>query len=188
MFSSGRRIPLLAMLLIAGGCTASTGTRLRGIDNFAVVDPGAAALYRGAQPSGEGWGTLAEMGVKTVIDLRDDPVPAEQGALAHAGIRYVQIPWSAGAVDPRRVATFLERVRSEPRPIFVHCRLGCDRTGLEIAAYRIVEQGWSRGDAIKELHAHGYHWMFFPGIERYLRTFDPGAFRAPDNVARAASP
>src|SRR5213078_1495633 len=104
--------------------------------------------------------------------------PSEQNALAHLGIRYVQIPTSAGEVDPRKVQTFLEKMRTEQLPIFVHCKLGCDRTGLEVATYRMVEQRWTRSDALKELYDHGYHWMFFPGIERYLKTFDPNAFRA----------
>jgi hypothetical protein len=47
-----------------------------------------------------------------------------------------------------------------------------------VAVYRIVDQGWSRGEVIKELHDHGYHWLFVPGIERYLRSFDPNDFRA----------
>src|SRR4051812_40426658 len=166
-----RTILSVLILLGACGCSSTVGTNIRGIDNFAIVDSGPLPVYRGAQPTSEGYKTLAEKGVKTVIDLRDDAVPAEQNALAHLGIKYVQIPSDAGEVDPRKVGTFLGKVRTEQRPIFVHCRLGCDRTGLQVAAYRMVEEGWSRGEALKELHDHGYHWLFFPGIERYLKSF-----------------
>src|SRR6187397_834439 len=98
---------LLTILLIAGGCTSTIGKHVRGIDNFAIVDAGATPLYRGGQPSADGYQTLADKGVKTVIDLRDDAVPAEQNALAHLGIRYVQIPSNAGEVDRRTIAMFL---------------------------------------------------------------------------------
>src|SRR4051812_10785504 len=102
-------LPIL-MLFAACGCSSTVGKNVRGINNFAIVDHGPLPLYRGAQPSPEGYRTLAEKGVKTVIDLRDDALPSEQDALAHLGIKYVQIPSNAGEVDPRKIATFLERV------------------------------------------------------------------------------
>ena len=38
------------------------------IDNFAVVADG---IYRGAQPGSDGWKALKELGVKTVVNLRE---------------------------------------------------------------------------------------------------------------------
>ena len=32
--------------------------------------------------------------------------------------------------------------------------------------------------AIQELHAHGFNWFLYPGIERFLRSFDPAQFPA----------
>jgi hypothetical protein len=31
---------------------------------------------------------------------------------------------------------------------------------------------WTRDRAIRDLHAHGYNWFLFPGIERFIRTAD----------------
>lgn len=41
--------------------------------------------------------------------------------------------------------------------IYIHCKWGKDRTGMVCAAYRILRQGWSVDDAIKELHTFGFH-------------------------------
>lgn len=44
----------------------------------------------------------------------------------------------------------------------VHCWHGSDRTGAVIAAYRIVQQGWSQHDAIDEMinGGYGFHPIF----------------------------
>jgi tyrosine-protein phosphatase SIW14 len=97
-------------------------------------------------------------------------------------MRYVVIPMSPMKVEPAKVAAFLDEMKQSPRPVFVHCRQGRDRTGLEVAVYRIVEDDWSREAALNELYAHGYHWAVFPGIARYLKTFDPKQYKGGDAV------
>ncbi|MEA2711326.1 MAG: tyrosine-protein phosphatase [Phycisphaerales bacterium] len=171
-----RLIAILALILAAagaGGCS-TVGKPVTGIDNFALVDDG---LYRGGQPSYRGITELKEKGVRTVIDLRDDRNPAERMWVEEAGMAYVNIGTTALRVEPAKIATFLKEVDEAQRPIFVHCYHGRDRTGLEIAVYRIVEQNWPRDAALNELYAHGYHWAAFPGIARYLKTFDPKQFK-----------
>ena len=179
-----RLFPLLILALLAGCQTV--GRNVVGIDNFALVEDHDGGILRGAQPSPEGYQTLAARGVKTVINLRDDANPGEITELHNAGIKYDLIRTSAADVRPEQIQTFLEKLRTEPRPIFIHCRMGRDRTGLEVACYRIVDQNWPREKAIKELYDHGYNWALYPGIERYLRTFDPAWFR--EATASASAP
>ena len=50
-------------------------------------------------------------------------------------------PWS---MTPARV------------PVLVHCQHGADRTGSMIAVYRVIVQGWSKDDAIREMKEGGY--------------------------------
>jgi uncharacterized protein (TIGR01244 family) len=170
---------ILCCVLLAGGC-ATVGRDVPGVKNLATVDPAPEALYRGGQPSKQGIETLRTMGVRTVIDLRNDPVPWERQRVTAAGMTYVHVPTNAAKCDPVRIAQFLMAVRTSERPIFVHCRRGRDRTGLEIAVYRLVDQAeqWTRAAAIAELHRHGHQWLAFPGIQRYLATFDPAPFAA----------
>jgi uncharacterized protein (TIGR01244 family) len=183
MSGRGRQLgrTLLTLLLLCGvggisvGCQHTVGRNVAGIGNFALVDDD---LYRGAQPTREGIESLKRQGVKTVINLRDDADPAERQWVESAGMRYVQIPSNASRVEPAKVREFLDEVKASPRSIFVHCLQGRDRTGLDVAVYRMVEQTWPREAALKELYAHGYNWPFFPGIARYIRTFDPEVFGA----------
>jgi tyrosine-protein phosphatase SIW14 len=177
----------VAMLLVfvafvgggAGGCH-TVGRNIAGVGNFAEVDDG---LYRGAQPTAAGIATLQGKGIRTVIDLRDDANPAERAWVESRGIGYVRIPCDASVVEPQKISLFLQQVATAPRPAFVHCQMGRDRTGLDVAVYRIVVQGWPRQRAIRELYAHGYNWLLFPGIARYVRVFDIGGFRSTEVLA-----
>jgi uncharacterized protein (TIGR01244 family) len=174
-----RRTTIIAVLLaICAGCQTS-GTRERGIGNFAVVQDGPRGIYRGAQPSAAGIEMLKSRGVRTVIDLRDDARPEARKNAEAAGLTYIHIPTNAAATEPAKIRRFLDAMSTCPRPVFVHCMAGCDRTGLEIAMYRVVVENWSREDALRELYAHGYHWAVFPGIARYVKTFDATKFAAP---------
>jgi uncharacterized protein (TIGR01244 family) len=158
----------IAVLCCVCGCASTIGHRVRGIDNFAEVEPG---LCRGAQPSSAGIKELAHRGIRTIINLRDDPVSSEPKDVAAAGMVYVHIPSNAAIVSPAKISRFLQEVQTQPRPIFVHCRAGRDRTGLQIAMYRMVVEKWPRDRAIAELYAHGYNWMLYPGIAQYLHDF-----------------
>jgi uncharacterized protein (TIGR01244 family) len=135
------------------------------------VQDGPDGIYRGAQPKPEGFDTLRDRGVHTVINLRDDSVSDEQANAEKAGLTYVHIPTNAARIEPEKIRQFLAAMQTSPRPVFVHCAVGCDRTGLEVAMYRIVIEKWPRQQAIDELYAHGYHWAIYPGIARYLKTF-----------------
>jgi len=169
LFCTRRPVVLIVcFLLIASGC-ATVGKDVPGVSNFGEVEKG--QLYRGAQPSEKGIHYLADNGIRTVVNLRDDPQKWEKQAVEKAGMQYVWIPSTASKADPKVVDKFLTTMRQGDTPVFVHCKAGRDRTGLNVAAYRIIHDDWDRKRAITELHAYGYNWALFPGIEKYLKTF-----------------
>ncbi|HEY2962227.1 MAG TPA: tyrosine-protein phosphatase, partial [Pyrinomonadaceae bacterium] len=61
------------------------------IKNFGQMDD---RFYRGAQPKEEDYKQLAAIGIKTIIDLREDPTNYEKRDAEALGIRYVNIPMS----------------------------------------------------------------------------------------------
>ncbi len=61
------------------------------INNFGQMD---GRFYRGGQPKKSEYKILADLGIKTVIDLRDDPTSCERPAAEASGMRYVNIPMS----------------------------------------------------------------------------------------------
>ena len=141
-----------------------------GVKNFAKVSDG---LYRGEQPTAEGFAELKKMGIKTAVNLRS--FHSDHSLLAGTGLQYVHFYCQAWHPEDEDVAKFL-KVLKDPnnRPVFVHCQHGADRTGMMVAAYRMVEQSWSSEDAARETHNFGFH-MIFTEIQEYLKRFNAAA-------------
>ncbi|HEY9774903.1 MAG TPA: tyrosine-protein phosphatase [Planktothrix sp.] len=128
------------------------------IPNFRRVTP---FLFRGGQPGEEGFKALAELGVRTVVNLRWRPrhVAVEREQVEATGMAYVSFRLAYWVLPNEKVINdFLAIVDdSARRPIFVHCLHGADRTGLLVAIFRISRQGWSVEDAYKDMKGCGYH-------------------------------
>lgn len=110
--------------------------------------PAAAAVYRSSAPAGEP--DLSELGLRTIIDLREPSEAAAAPVYASAGCRLVPVPLYAGPVpvvqELSKVYRMLLKERGValvaalrqislalPNPVLVHCKAGKDRTGLVIA-------------------------------------------------------
>jgi len=134
---------------------------LAGVKNFGEVTP---LLYRGAQPSRDGFKALAAMGVDIVVDGRLSGQDSERKVVTALGMRYVSIPWHCLFPKDKTFAKFLVLLRDNPKKkIFVHCRYGDDRTGMMIAAYRMGVENWSAQEAWDEMQQFGFnHTVCFP--------------------------
>ena len=112
-------------------------------------------LYRGAQPTAEGMRELEKMGIRTVVNLR--ATHSDRDELEGTGLKSAHIPMTTFHPEDEDLVRFL-RIWADPanRPIFVHCQHGSDRTGMVLATYRIVVEGWSKEDAIREMTQGGY--------------------------------
>jgi tyrosine-protein phosphatase SIW14 len=143
-----------------------------GIRNFGQVTP---RLYRGGQPTVKGFQALARMGVDIVVDSRATLRKSEGQEVRKLGMRYYAIEWHCPFPKDEIMAKFLKIVHDHPgKKIFVHCRLGNDRTGMLIASYRMAEQGWSPDEAMKEMEDFGYnrlHHLMCMGMPRYVKRF-----------------
>jgi len=127
-------------------------------------------IYRGAQPTAEGFQSLAAMGVRTVVDLRtgQSRSDAEAREVKSAGMRYVSVPLrDLSAPTDEQVARVLAVLDDASAwPVMVHCRRGADRTGTVIACYRVAHDGWTNQKALEEAREHGMSW-----IERGMRSY-----------------
>ena len=125
------------------------------IGNFGQMDE---RFYRGAQPLESDYQSLKDLGVTTVIDLRNDPTAYEKGAVEALGMKYVNIPMS-GWKSPQQkdVDAFLALVNEEATgKFFVHCKAGIHRTGVVGAAYRYTKYGWDYDRVYKEMKDYNY--------------------------------
>ncbi len=144
--------------------------RLFGLPGLANVGRMTFGIFRGAQPKPEGFATLKAMGVRTVINLRTHHGEGE--AVKAAGMRYVEIPMNVWRkVDPAAVRKALS-VMTDPanQPVFVHCSLGADRTGVVAAIYRMEVDGWSEAEAEAEMEAFGFH-EFWSQFKEFVRRY-----------------
>ncbi|MBU0608845.1 MAG: tyrosine-protein phosphatase [Armatimonadetes bacterium] len=148
---------------------ATPRSDIPGLENFAQVSRN---LYRGAGADAVGYRALKAMGVRTIVDLQQ--FHSDHRALQGLGLNYVHIPMNPAEIDDDEVAAFLQVVRNpELQPVFVHCRAGSDRTGVVVAIYRVMEQGWSVTEAAQELPHFGFHEVFVP-LQQYLKGLDLG--------------
>ena len=126
---------------------------LPGISNVGRISQG---IYRGNQPLPEGYKTLKEMGIKTVINLRSRH--SEKKAVEDAGMNYMEFPISMIKNLKRENIREIIDTMADPenQPVYVHCALGQDRTGIVAAIYRIEKQGWSLDEATQEMQDFGF--------------------------------
>jgi len=141
-----------------------------GLSNFGEITPN---LFRGGQPESDGYKTLQAMGVNIVVDMRGNK--REQKAVERLGMQYLSMPWHADSPSDEILARFLKVIQDNPdKKIFVHCRIGVDRTGMAIASYRMAKLGWSADEAMQEMQLFGFsrfHHLLLPALVRFEREF-----------------
>lgn len=162
--------------------------KIAGVHNAGKVSE---VLFRGAQPSAQGLAELKKLGVTTIVDLRGNrgEVRWERQQAEALGMHFVDIPvlgWSAPA--NAQVAQFLKLFEDRGQKIFVHCRLGADRTSVMVATYRIALQKWTADQAVEEMYSFGFHYHWYRGMRSYIRNFPANYSSEPVFAALRATP
>ena len=143
-----------------------------GLPGFAEVSPN---LFRGGQPGADGLEALKKMDVAIIVDMRGGRSKHEEAAVHKLGMRYVSIPWHCPFPHDETFARFLRLIQeNRSKKVFVHCRLGDDRTGLAVAVYRMADDGWSAEEAMSEMKEFGFtkpHHVICPTLAHYEREF-----------------
>lgn len=141
------------------------------IKNFGQMDD---HFYRGAQPNDHEYKELAELGVKAVIDLRDDPMPFAKAAAEAVKLAYFNIPMSdKDYPKDADVDAFLKLSIDEHNwPFYVHCAGGRHRTGLIGAMYRFNHDGWDYTRAYAEMKNYDFYTRWGHGaIKKYVEDY-----------------
>jgi protein tyrosine/serine phosphatase len=161
------------------------------IQNFHEVD---AVLFRGARPryDADVYLKLAELGVRTIVNLEGrGEARKEHAAVERANQRlreknrpalvFISFPIRSFfrtvlfSLPDKRVQSLFAQIQSAPKPIFIHCKHGKDRTGAMVALYRLkrLEQR-SVQAALREARYYKFSkWNF--GLKRTVNRYKKSA-------------
>jgi protein tyrosine/serine phosphatase len=144
------------------------------VRNFCVVAP--QILWRGERPTEADARWLLEQRVGTVVSLQLDDQHAfekvDLGSDYSHSVTYYRVSGfsplqllSPSHLD-EHLALFMAIVKASPKPVYVHCRAGVDRTGILAAAYRVLIDGAPRSEAVAEMAR--FHSPWEPLDARYI--------------------
>lgn len=99
-------------------------------------------------------------GIKSVVNLRGASPDefwyrSEIAACERNGVVHHDLSWTMSEIPaPESLVQLIDWIKSEPRPILVHCQAGIHRAAVASAVYRLL-----RGDSVNE--ARGEFGLFF---------------------------
>lgn len=141
------------------------------IRNFGQMDE---RYYRGAQPEKGDYQALKDLGVTTVIDLRNDPTDYEKSEVESLGMKYINIPMSGWKYPKETQINQFLQIMDDPATgtVFVHCKAGKHRTGVTGAVYRFTKYGWDYDKAYREMKNYNFtKWLVHGMLKEYVEDY-----------------
>lgn len=133
-------------------------------------------FYRGSKPSESQYKELADLGIKTVIDLRLNSKKKNEeieSLLNKYNIKFVSIPLHPSIPPTKKQTETFFSIINNPKmaPVYVHCTHGQDRTGIMSALYRVEKCNWNYDQAYKEMVDVGYHPNLYKKQKIFLKQY-----------------
>lgn len=140
--------------------SSQKSTLIDEVKNFYRVDE---LLFRSAQLDGGDAAKLHELGIKSIVNLRHFSRGGDKRAFGDQ-FWLANKPLQSWEIKPAQIADVLRTIRERQKEgaVLVHCYHGADRTGLVVAMYRVIYQGWSLDAARSEMidGGYGFHSMW----------------------------
>ena len=131
-------------------------------------------FFRGGQPKQNDYSQLAALGIKTVIDLREDPKSYEKQNVEALGMKHVNLPMSDKDYPPaEKIQEFLKLV-DDPSTgkFFVHCAGGRHRTGVVGAVYRFNHYNWNYDQVYAEMKKYDFYTRWGHGdMKKFVKDY-----------------
>lgn len=166
-------LPVLPLTAVEAETLAATPA-LPGVENAYCVS---STLYRSGQPDEEGFRIIEAAGIKSILNLRE--YHSDDDEAEGTSLKLIHYPVAAGKVNEQDIEAILKLLRRAPKPVLVHCWHGSDRTGIVVAAYRIIEQRHPVEAAEKEFtdDRFGHHEFWYGNLRKLLHNTDWKALR-----------
>ena len=101
--------------------------------------------------------SLKDLGVNTVIDLRNDPTDYEKSAVEALGMKYVNIPMSGWKYPKAEyIEPFLKLMNDPATGTVFAIASRIHRTGITGAVYRFNKYNWDYDQAYKEMKNYNF--------------------------------
>jgi Tyrosine phosphatase family len=149
------------------------------ITNFCISTQD--VLWRGAKPYLKDATWLIDQGIASIVNLEllhdDLAILKSVETNLTTQINYYKVrDWEPNVFMYRsradiNIAKFIAVMNKAPKPVYVHCRSGQNRTGVMVAAYRIVIEATPITTAIDEMKRYAGIWAKHD--EKYLLTLTP---------------
>jgi len=151
-------------------------------------------LYRGARPTCAGYAKLAALGIRTIIDLQGGSGIIQKCRTAKR-VQFRFVPFDLNLMEtgvtgvPReKMLKLFATMRDVPKPIFLSCKFGEDRTGVVVALYRVKRGEMSFQQAEREALYYGFEPHLL-GLKRTLDRYkDPREMAALPSPVRSSRP
>jgi len=156
------------------------------IKNFGRMDD---RFFRGAQPKENEYKELAALGIRTVIDLQNEPTSYEKQNVEALGMKYVNIPMSdKDYPETAKIDQFLKLV-DDPSTgkFYVHCAGGRHRTGVMGAVYRFNHYNWNYDQVYAEMKKYDFYTRWGHGdMKKFVQDYAV-TFQSKQSVATTAT-
>ena len=133
-------------------------------------------LYRGPSPSLKRLKELKEMGIKTIVSVRNNPTPRKAEYAKKIGLKFLTVKTSVlhspTVEDVRRFITIVNDPANQP--VYVCCVGGRDRTLFYVTAYKIAVEGADAQKSVAVMDDGRWH-RWWPGFRHYVEILLDGA-------------
>ncbi len=146
-------------------------------------------LYRGMDPKAKEIQVLHDKGFKTIISLRTNPQKKKEKICDQLGMKWIQIKTGVFKVPTFEQMDQFRAIVNNPKmqPCYASCEVNMDRTGVYIAAHRMVDLHWTAQQVADEFKAH-HQKTWWPPFRKYQSQVEAYAANRSSSVAARATP
>ncbi len=144
-------------------------------------------LYRGLDPKVKDIQVLHDKGFKTIISLRTNPEKKKERLCDQLGMKWIQIKTGVFKVPTFDQMDQFRSIVNNPKnqPVYTSCEVDMDRTGVYIAAHRMVDLHWTAQQVADEFKQH-HQKTWWPPFRKYQSAVE--AYAASSATAASATP